>query len=63
MLKSERKSWDYQKGNYKQINIKFNMNNEYDAMLHHFIVTCKDNVSALIKKLLYEEMAGRDYEG
>ena len=59
---SKQKSWDYQRNRYKQVNIKFDMNNIDDAMIHHFAVDCTANTSALIKKLLYEEMVRCTYE-
>lgn len=52
MSETSKTSWDYQKNRYKQINIKFNMEDEYDAMLHWYL-TCKvDNASRLIKDLI-----------
>ena len=58
-----KKSWEYQRDRYKQINIKFDMQNSDDAMLHHFLVCRTDNVTALIKRLIYDEMMrGAYYE-
>ena len=57
----KKKSWDYQKDKYKQINIKFNMDDEYDAMLHYYL-TCKTtNATRLIKDLIYDHMAEEAY--
>ena len=53
---SNKKSWDYQKNRYKQVNIKFDANNNEDLLLYHFITDCTKNTSALLKKLIYEEM-------
>lgn len=56
-----KKSWDYQKNRYKQINIKFNMEDAYDAMLH-FYLTCKtENASRLIKDLVYQHIGEEAY--
>ena len=49
-------SWEYQKGNYKQINIKFNLNDADDALLFHFAANRTVNTTALIKNLLRDEM-------
>ena len=63
MSKGSKTSWDYQKDKYKQVNIKFNMNNEIDAAMHYYL-TCKaDNATGLLKELLYlhmEEEANRE---
>lgn len=59
---SNKKSWDYQKNRYKQINIKFDTNNNDDLILYHFIADCTKNTSALLKKLIYEEMVRSAYE-
>ena len=58
MMENKKKSsWQYQKNKYKQVNIKFNMFDEYDAMLHWYL-TCKtDNASRLIKELVYRHIA------
>lgn len=61
-MMNKKKSWSYQKDRYKQVNIKFDMNNLDDAMLHHFIVDCTQNTTGLIKKLIYEEMVRCAYE-
>ena len=54
-------SWDYQKNRYKQINIKFNMEDDYDAMIH-FYLTCKTaNASRLIKDLVYQHIGEEAY--
>ena len=55
-MKKSKKSWEYQKGKYKQLNIKFNLENDYDAAIHHYL-TCGDmNASRLIKDLLYNKL-------
>ena len=54
-------SWDYQKNRYKQINIKFNMEDDYDAMIH-FYLTCKTaKASRLIKDLVYQHIGEEAY--
>lgn len=61
MSETTKTSWDYQKNRYKQINIKFNMEDEYDAMLHWYL-TCKvDNASRLIKDLIYQHIGEEAY--
>ena len=61
MSETSKTSWDYQKNRYKQINIKFNMEDEYDAMLHYYL-TCKtDNASRLIKDLIYQHIGEEAY--
>ena len=60
-MMNKKKSWDYQKDRYKQINIKFNMSDIDDATIYHFAAHCSTNTSALIKKLLYDEMVRRAY--
>lgn len=60
MNNKSRKSWEYQKGRYKQISLKFFMENEEDlSILHH--LSSFDNVSAYIKKLIQEDMWRRAY--
>lgn len=59
---SNKKSWDYQKNRYKQFNIKFDANNKDDLLLYHFITDRTKNTSALLKKLIYEEMVRCAYE-
>lgn len=54
-------SWQYQKNKYKQVNIKFNMLDEYDAMLHRYLTTKTDNASRLIKELIYNHIAEEAY--
>lgn len=61
MSETSKTSWDYQKNRYKQINIKFNMEDDYDSMLH-FYLTCKtDNASRLIKDLVYQHIGEEAY--
>ena len=55
-MKDKKSSWDYQKNKYKQINIKFNMNDIDDAALYHFATNVTLNTQGLIKKLLRDEM-------
>ena len=62
MQKNKRKSsWQYQKNKYKQFNIKFNMQDDYDAMLHWYLTVKTDNASRLIKDLIYNHIAEDAY--
>lgn len=62
MQKNKRKSsWQYQKNKYKQFNIKFNMQDDYDAMLHWYLTVKTDNASRLIKDLIYNHIAEEAY--
>ena len=54
-MRQNKKSWDYQRGKYKQINIKFNMLNHYDSKIISYLEQ-KENVSSLIKALLLERI-------
>lgn len=54
-MRQNKKSWDYQRGKYKQINIKFNMLNHYDCKIISYLEQ-KENVSSLIKALLLERI-------
>lgn len=60
-MSENKTSWDYQKNRYKQINIKFNMEDDYDACIH-FYLTCKTtNASRLIKDLVYQHIGEEAY--
>lgn len=59
--KKSKTAWDYQRGRYKQINIKFDMQNADDALLHHYIVDCTVNTTARIKCLIYDDMVRSAY--
>lgn len=59
---SEKKtSWDYQRDKYKQINIKFNMDNEDDALMHWYLTVKTANASRLIKDLVYRHIDEEAY--
>lgn len=60
-MTNKKSSWEYQRNRYKQLNIKFDMSDSMEALLHHFITTQK-NSSALVKKLIYEELVRCAYE-
>lgn len=60
-MSNSRKSWDYQKDKYKQVNIKFNMNDDYDSLIHHYLTCRTSNASRLIKDLLYEHIGKEEY--
>ena len=61
-MTKKKKSWQYQKNRYKQVNIKFNMSDDYDAMLHWYLTVQTDNASRLIKDLLYQHITKEAYE-
>lgn len=55
-MKENKTSWEYQKGRYKQINIKFNMNDDQDALIHWYLTTKTVNATRLIKDLIYKQI-------
>ena len=62
MMENKKKtSWQYQKNKYKQVNIKFNMFDEYDAMIYWYLTAKTDNASKLIKELVYNHIAEEAY--
>ena len=61
MSETSKTSWDYQKNRYKQINIKFDMEDDYDAMLHFYLTRKTDNASRLIKDLVYQHIGEEAY--
>ena len=61
MSKEKKKSWEYQKNKYKQVNIKFNMDDDYDALLHWYITVKTENASRLIKDLIYQHIGEEAY--
>ena len=55
-MRKDKSSWHYQKGKYKQINIKFNTCHYYDVkILDHLERT--NNVSSYIKGLILDKIA------
>lgn len=62
MTKEKKNSWDYQKGRYKQVNIKFFVDSDEDMLLYHFLTT-SDNRAGFIKKLIKEKMWEDAYNG
>ena len=54
--------WKYQKGKYKQITLKFAIDDDDEMLLYHFIRSY-DNQSAKIKHLIKMEMWKQAYEG
>jgi len=60
-MENKKTSWDYQKNRYKQLNIKFDMNDTVDGLLYHFIST-QNNSTKVIKKLIYDELVRCAYE-
>ena len=61
-MTKKKKSWQYQKNRYKQVNIKFNMSDDYDAMIHWYLTVKTDNASRLIKDLIYQHIIKEAYE-
>ena len=52
MSEKKKTSWDYQKGKYKQISLKFDLYDP-DDMRMYFYLTCKcNNMTGLLKGLL-----------
>ena len=47
-------SWEYQKDRYKQINIKFNMDDDQDALIHWYLTVKTTNATRLIKDFVYQ---------
>lgn len=60
MLK-KKNSWDYQKDRYKQISLKFFMEDDIDILLFHHLSSF-DNKSEYLKKLIRDDMWRRAYE-
>lgn len=60
-MENRKTSWDYQKNRYKQLNIKFDMNDTVDGLLYHFI-SIQSNSTKVIKKLIYDELVRCAYE-
>lgn len=61
MMSDKKTSWQYQKNKYKQVNIKFNMTDDYDAMIHWYLTVKTANASRLIKELVYNHIAEEAY--
>lgn len=53
--------WKYQKGKYKQITLKFSIDNDSDMILYHYIKKY-ENQSESIKKLIWHDMWKHAYE-
>lgn len=53
-MSNKKTSWDYQKGRYKQINIKFNMDSFIDMKVYEYLK--KENASGLIKRLIWSQI-------
>lgn len=52
------KSWKYQKGRYKQVNIKFNMEDDLDMLVYHYIVNVQNSsefIKGLVKSKMWED--------
>ena len=62
-MSDKKSSWEYQKNrNYKQVKINFDLDNDYDAAIHHYLECKTKNKSRLIKSLLYAELERCSYE-
>lgn len=48
-------SWDYQKGKYKQVSIRFLIEDQEDMLLYHYL-NRSDNITQFIKYLIRMEM-------
>lgn len=60
---SNKTSWEYEKErNSKQIRVVFNLDDSTDALIYHFLNIHKPNRTALIKRLVYDEMVRCAYE-
>ena len=56
-MSNKKTSWDYQKEkNYKQVKLNFNLDDEIDALIYHYLNRFKPNRTSFIKRLVYEEM-------
>ena len=53
-MNNKKTSWDYQKGKYKQINIKFNMDSFIDMKVYEYLKN--ENASGLIKQLIWSRI-------
>lgn len=54
-------TWKYQKGKYKQISLKFWIDDDEDVLLYHFIRSY-ENQQQKIKELIRDEMWRKAYE-
>ena len=55
--KKKKTSWDYQKEkNYRRVPLNFNMDDEIDALIYHYLEQYKPNRTSYIKRLVYEDM-------
>ena len=60
---SNKTSWEYEKErNSKQIRVVFNLDDEIDALIYHFLNIHKPHRTSLIKRLVYEEMVRCAYD-
>ena len=56
-MSKKKTSWDYQKDkNYKQVKITFNLDDEIDSVIYHYLQGFRPNRTSYIKRLVYEEM-------
>lgn len=58
--KNKKSSWDYQKGRYKQITLKFFKENPDDMLIFHYL-NGKGNKRKFILDLIREEMWSEAY--
>lgn len=57
-MEKKKTSWDYQRDRYKQVTLKFCMENTSDALLYHYLKSF-DNMTDYIRKLIEEDMMWR----
>lgn len=50
IMNKRKSSWEYQKGKYKQINIKFKCDNSADMKIYQYLK--ENNASEIIKRLV-----------
>ena len=54
-MADKKTSWDYQRGRYKQISLKFDTENNHDMSIYEFLMQSV-NVSRYIKSLIFREI-------
>lgn len=60
-MQNKKTSWYYQKNRYRQISLKFFIEDNMDMLLFHHLSSF-DNKSEYLKKLIREDMWKRAYE-
>ena len=63
MSENRKTSWEYENArNCKQMRIVFNMDDQVDAQIYHFLDRYKPNRTSFIKRLVYDELVRCAYE-